>query len=113
MSISDRSPFEHALRLTGLSQADFAKRLNVSQASISRWCAGHRRPPDPAFAELAAILASPQLRDEHDRWLTSCRRQPSAGVVVEVDLPEGLDAETARRVCLAALSQARTGGGAR
>lgn len=45
-----------AIKITGISQIELAKRLNVKQATISHYINGKRTPSLSTFANICAIL---------------------------------------------------------
>src|SRR5688572_7014024 len=45
---------------TGLSQAEFARLLNVSKGTLLNWEQGRRTPTGPARALLKAVAADPE-----------------------------------------------------
>lgn len=58
----DRAPLEQGddlgdlLERAGLSQAEFARRIGVTRATVSRYVTGARRPPADVIAAARAIL---------------------------------------------------------
>jgi len=43
------------LRETNLKQADFASRVGVTEAAVSRWCNGKGRPSWDVLARIASV----------------------------------------------------------
>lgn len=72
-----RTPFGLAVERSGLPQKALAERLGVSESLFSRWVSGERRPTDAAYVALA-ILGSPPLQEDHERWLRARKRARKA-----------------------------------
>lgn len=50
------SPFAKAMLDAGLTQVGLAKQVGIAQGTISRWCAGVRRPTAEHIQKLSPIL---------------------------------------------------------
>ena len=99
------SPLQEARHRLGLSLADIASRLDCSQAAVSRYIGGTRTPPPALFV----ILGGASLARAHWAWLEASgkarRRRGVVELTLSTRLPKGMDIETARARCLAALAE--------
>jgi transcriptional regulator with XRE-family HTH domain len=109
LSISSKSfrNFEEALRISGGTQSEFARRLHppVSPALISRYCSGVRRPSTRAFQLLANLLSIDPLEliAAHGEW---ARNREQRRPTVTLELPEGMTPSDAKRIARDALTKA-------
>lgn len=111
MSLSEAtnlSPFEGALNRADLSRAEFARRMRVSDAAVSRWCSGTRMP-SVASCVLLAGQAGPALLARHRVWFRERRKQPPSPPSIKIALPEGIEPAEARQLCDAAIGRALEG----
>jgi transcriptional regulator with XRE-family HTH domain len=88
---------EIARQRAGLTLQQIADRLHVRRASVWRWIHGVRRKTNPPLP-LLQVLGVAELDARQRTW---------AGPRVTVGLPEGMDAQEAERVCVAALAEVR------
>ena len=104
------APLAAAMVAAGLSASKLAETLKVSPAGISRWAHGSRTPSPRVYFVLGTALGAADLRERHERWLREHRPQkpPKPALTIELALPEDMDAERARQVCVAALAQVLT-----
>ncbi len=57
------TPAQAARRLSGLSQAEFSKKLGISPATLRNWEQGRREPTGPAKVLLNLLSRRPELLD--------------------------------------------------
>jgi len=61
MAIDRRTPLVEALRATGLSQSELARRIRVSQPTVQAWFAGDKLPDVDSTRKIIAPDAFPQF----------------------------------------------------
>ncbi len=81
---------ETAARVGILSHAELARRLNVSETTISRWLSGQREPGHKELADLASVLGVTRLELYRRLGLVEqVRSKGTEGIMAVVDqLPE-------------------------